>query len=203
MKGLQAIVFDAGNVLINYDEALLLRNIAARAGKTTAEVERYVRGTPHVTELALGKLTGRQFYRIVARDLGFAGNYDEFAAVWCEVLTPIEPMMKLAAQLATRLPRVLLSNTNAIHMQYVTEHFPVLAEFDAQILSHEVGLLKPDPAIFELTLRQGGLEAERTFFVDDLRQNVDAARAVGMQAVQFESAEQVRRELTKLGVLTI
>ncbi len=203
MKCLHAIVFDIGNVLIRYDEALVLRSFAARTGKTPAEIERYIHSAPHVTELALGRITPRGFYRAVAGDLGFPGSFKEFAACWNEGLTPIEPMMELAAQLATRLSRVALSNTNAIHMQYIHEHFPLFQEFDAQVLSHEVGLLKPDPAIFELTLRQCGLEAERTLFIDDLQANVDGARAVGMQAIQFESAEQVRRELTKLGVLTI
>ena len=88
-------------------------------------------------------------------------------------------------------------------MQYINERFPLLQEFDAQILSHEVGLLKPDPAIFELTLRHCGLEADRTLFIDDLRANVEAARALGMSAIQFESAEQIRAELTNRGVLSI
>ena len=202
-KGLQAIVFDLGNVLIRYDEQLVLRNFAARTGKTPEEIARYLLSTPHVTELALGKVTPRGFYRTVAHDLVFAGSFEEFAASWNESLTAIEPMMELAASLATRLPRVVLSNTNAIHMEYITGTFPILQEFDSQILSHEVGLLKPDAAIYRLTLQQCGLEADRTLFIDDLRANVEGARAVGMQAIQFESVEQIRAELTNRGVLTI
>ncbi len=203
MNRLHAIVFDIGNVLVHYDEALVLRSFAARTGKTSAEIERYIQIAPHVTELALGKITPRRFYRTVACELGFPGSFEEFAVCWNEGLTPIESMMDLAAQLATRLSRVALSNTNAIHMQYIHEHFPLFQEFDAQILSYEVGLRKPDPAIFELTLRRCGLVAKRMLFIDDLQANVEGGRAVGMQAIQFESAEQVRRELTKLGVLTI
>jgi glucose-1-phosphatase len=203
MSDIDAVVFDLGNVLLRFDETITRDRLASRTGKTAGEIESYFRGTPHVMHLVLGKVTGQRFCRIVSKDLGFDGDFEEFTAIWSEIFTPIEPMLELAASLATRLPRILLSNTNAIHMHHVLEHYPVLQEFDAQILSHEVGLLKPDRAIYELTLRHSGLEASRTLFIDDLRANVEGARAVGMRAIQFEGVEQVRQELTKLGVAGI
>jgi HAD superfamily hydrolase (TIGR01509 family) len=203
MSGIDAVVFDLGNVLLRFDETITRDRLAARTGKTPGQVETYFRTTPHVMHLVLGKMTGQRFYRIVAEDLGFDGDYDEYAAIWSEIFTPIKPMLKLAERLATQLPRLLLSNTNAIHMQYVFEHYPMLRNFDAHILSHEVGLLKPDRAIYELTIRRTGLKAGRVLFVDDIRANVEGARAVGMRAIRFEGAEQVRQELTKLGVAGI
>jgi glucose-1-phosphatase len=203
MSEIDAVVFDLGNVLLRFDETITRDRLAARTGKTPGEVETYFRTTPHVMHLVLGKMTGRKFYRIVSKDLGFDGDYDEFAAIWSEIFTPIEPMLKLAANLAKRLPRLLLSNTNAIHMTYVFQHYPMLLEFDAQILSHEVGWLKPDRAIYEFALRHSGLAAGRTLFIDDIRANVDGARAVGMRAIQFAGVEPVRQELTKLGVAGI
>ena len=203
MSGLQAIIFDLGNVLVRVDEARAMERLASRTGKTLDEIEAYVKRTPYATELALGKLTGRQFYRIVSKDLRFDGPYEAFVAIWSEIFEPIEPMVELAAALATRLPRVILSNTNALHIEYIFEHFPIIREFDAHVFSHEVGLLKSDAAIYRLTLDRCGVEAGRTLFVDDLRANVEGARAVGMHAIQFESAEQVRQELTKFGVSPI
>ena len=116
---------------------------------------------------------------------------------------PLEPMMELAAQLATRLSRVALSNTNAIHMQYIHEHFPLFQEFDAEILSHEVGLLKPDESIYRLALKKAGLIAEQAVFIDDLSANVDGARRVGLHAIHHQNVETTRAELTKLGVTPI
>ena len=203
MSGLDAVIFDLGNVLLRFDDTIARDRMAARTGKTAGEIETYFRGTPHVTHLALGKMTGQRFYRTVSKDLGFDGDYGEFAAIWSEIFTPIEPMLELAAGLATRLPRILLSNTNVIHMRYILDRFPVLQDFDAQILSYEVGLLKPDRAIYELTLRQCGLEAGRTLFIDDLRANVEGALAVGMRAIPFVDSAQVRQELTKHGVMPI
>ena len=92
---------------------------------------------------------------------------------------------------------------NALHIEYIFEHYPFIQEFDAHVLSHEVGLLKPDAAIYRLTLDRCGLEAERTLFVDDILANVEGARAVGMHAIVFDSADQVRQELTNFGVSPI
>jgi putative hydrolase of the HAD superfamily len=203
MSGIDAIVFDLGNVLLKYDERIARDRMAARTGKSAVEVESYFRTTPYATPLTLGKITGLEFYRTVAKDLGFDGDYGEFAAIWSEIFTPIKPMLELAAGLAPRRPRIILSNTNAIHMSYVHEHFPQIREFDDQVLSHEVGLLKPDRAIYELTVRRSGCEAARMLFIDDLQANVEGARGAGMQSIRFEDVEQLRQELTKLGVPTI
>jgi glucose-1-phosphatase len=203
MSGIQVIVFDLGNVLLHVDEALGAERLAARTGKTRDEIERYFRSTPYVTEFALGKRTKRAFYRTVARDLGFDGPYEEFARIWAEVFTPIPSMIELAERLKRRVARVLLSNTNVIHMEYIHEHFPFVSEFDDQIFSYEVGLLKPDEAIYRLVIDRCGLTAERIVFIDDLAANAEGARRVGMQAIHHQTPDQTRQELTKLGIAPI
>ena len=203
MSGIDAIIFDLGGVLVHLDEAHALERFAARTGRTVADISDYLRRTSHATEFALGKLTRRRFYRVVAKDLNFDGSYEEFAQVWSEIFSPIEPMVALAESLRTQLPRVILSNTNPFHIDYVVEHYPWINDFDAQVLSYEVGLLKPDAAIYELTLRQCGLQAPRAVFIDDLAANVEAARRVGIHGIHYQNVDQVRSELTKLGVAPI
>jgi putative hydrolase of the HAD superfamily len=203
MSNVDAVVFDLGNVLIAVDEPRGAAQIAARTDKSPADVSAYFRSTPHAIELSLGKITKRQFYRTVAQDLGFRGEYDDFARAWADIFTPIEPMIALAQELATRRPRLLLSNTNIIHIEWVTERYPWLGEFDALIYSHEVGLLKPDAAIYQLAVQRAGLPAERLLFIDDLAINVEAARHAGSQAWQHGDPAATRAQLTKLGVLTI
>lgn len=203
MSGIDAVIFDLGNVLLEVHEQRATDRLAARTGKTSADIEAYARGTPYATELALGKLTRRQFFRIVVGDLGFDGAYEEFALIWSEIFAPIQPMVQLAESLKTRVPRLILSNTNAIHMDYIFEQYPWIHDFDAHILSHEVGLLKPDAAIYEHALGKCGLTAERTVFLDDIAANVEAARRVGLRAIHYQNAEQARAELTKLGVAPI
>ena len=154
MNDIDAIIFDLGNVLVAVDEGRAADRLAERTGKMRQQIDDYARSTPYATELALGKLAKKQFFRTVAKDLAFDGTYEEFASIWAEIFTPIEPMIALAESLKNRVPRLILSNTNVIHMDYILEHFPFLHDFDAHVLSHEVGLLKPDIAIYEHTLKK-------------------------------------------------
>jgi FMN phosphatase YigB (HAD superfamily) len=70
--------------------------------------------------------------------------------------------------------------------------------FSGIVISSEVRLLKPEPAIYRHLLDRHGLEAARTAFIDDLPANAEGARACGMHAIQFRDIEQVRRELFEL-----
>jgi putative hydrolase of the HAD superfamily len=203
MNDIDAVIFDLGNVLVAVDEERAADRLAARTGKTRQQITEYARGMSHAMNLALGKLTRQQFFETVVHDLAFDGTYAEFAAIWSEIFTPIEPMIALAGSLKNRACRLVLSNTNAIHMDYILERFPFLRDFDALVLSHEVGLLKPDPAIYKYTVEKHGLTAARAVFIDDMAVNVEGARRVGLQAIQFYNAEQARAELTKLGLSPI
>ncbi|MEI6084910.1 MAG: hypothetical protein WCS70_11485, partial [Verrucomicrobiota bacterium] len=89
MTGIDAVIFDLGNVLISLHEQRALDRFAARTGKPVAEIQAYFLTTAHATELALGKMTKRQFYRTVAGDFGFTGDYEEFAFIYSDIFEPI------------------------------------------------------------------------------------------------------------------
>jgi FMN phosphatase YigB (HAD superfamily) len=200
---IDAVIFDLGNVLLEVDETRALQRICARTGRTPREVEHYFVSTPFGVQLSLGELSKKKFYEIVARDLPFDGSYEEFASIWSEIFTPIEPMVALATELKGRMPRFILSNTNAIHMDYIFANYPFMRAFNGYVLSYEVGLMKPDPRIYELALQKFGLAAGQTAFVDDILANVESARNVGLRAVHYQNAGQAREELTKLAVAPI
>jgi FMN phosphatase YigB (HAD superfamily) len=93
----------------------------------------------------------------------------------------------------------LLSNIHPAMIAYLRENFEWLELFDFKTFSAEVRLIKPDPAIYEHTLRGLGVRAGETLFVDDREINVLAARELGIHTVQFRSVEQLRRELEAIG----
>ena len=203
MKPVQAIIFDLGNVLLRVDEMRFARRLAAQATKNPATLVEFFTRSAAVIEYSTGKSSARKFYEAVVRETSFGGTFEEFTTIWNEIFTPIQPTLSLAMNLKGKLPRIILSNTNALHMDYVFREFPEIRDFDGHILSHDVGHLKPDAPIYNLTLQRYGLQAERTVFIDDLAANCAGARAVGLQTIQCQSPNQVCRELTKLGVLSI
>jgi 2-haloacid dehalogenase len=94
-----------------------------------------------------------------------------------------------------------LSNWSAETFPLARERFPFLAWFDGLVISGEERLAKPDRRIFELLLDRFGLTPAATVFVDDSAANVAAAGAVGLDAVLFRDAAQLRRDLTARGLL--
>jgi putative hydrolase of the HAD superfamily len=99
---------------------------------------------------------------------------------------------------AAGLTTALLSNMQFDMAAHARKNFAWFAHFDYQILSCEVRLIKPDVAIFRHTVERLGVRPQEALFVDDREANVEAAREVGLHAIQFHSAEQLRGELEKM-----
>ena len=97
-----------------------------------------------------------------------------------------EPNIALARALRAAGTRIgLLSNAAPDLRELIVPHFGVDIEWDAQVVSGLDGLAKPDPAIYRLAAERVGVPIGRCFFIDDLAENVEAARAAGMTAHQF------------------
>jgi 2-haloacid dehalogenase len=131
-----------------------------------------------------------------------AGLIEAYRSRWPEMLGGCFPeTLKIMRRLRGEgIPIYALSNWAAETFAATRDRFPFLDEFDGILLSGQVGVGKPDPAIFRLFLVRFGLTAESTVFIDDNPANVAAARSLGLQALLFENAAQVRLELQALGL---
>jgi putative hydrolase of the HAD superfamily len=107
----------------------------------------------------------------------------------------------LLASLHERHRLLILSNTNPIHFPMLKANYPLFRHFDGYVLSYEVGVLKPDAAIYEEAIARAECRPEECFFTDDILVNVEAGREHGMDSVQFLSAGQLEGELRLRGVL--
>jgi HAD superfamily hydrolase (TIGR01509 family) len=96
---------------------------------------------------------------------------------------------------------LLLSNTNAVHFDWIRENYPILRHFDGLVLSYEVGHMKPAPEIYREAVRLAGCRREQCYFTDDTAANVEGAIREGLDAVQFVSSDQLRSDLAARGVL--
>jgi len=111
-----------------------------------------------------------------------------------------EDTLALVKKLHNKYPLGLISNTIEQHAQ-INRESGLFEEFDVVILSNEVGLEKPQKEIFELTSERMRIPLSELLFIDDIMRWVDAAKESGMQAVQFETAAQLERDLAKLQVV--
>jgi putative hydrolase of the HAD superfamily len=85
-------------------------------------------------------------------------------------------------------------------LEVLLEKFAWIEDFDVLIWSYQHGLVKPDPAIYRLVLERLGTAPEETLFLDDKLENIEAARQLGMQGLQFTTVDQLREDLISSGL---
>jgi|SRR5580704_1582068 putative hydrolase of the HAD superfamily len=117
--------------------------------------------------------------------------------IWCH---PYPAILDWVSQLrAAGIKTAVLSNMPWDLATHVRANFKWMEDFSFQTLSAEVRLIKPDPAIYEHTLRGLGVAAAESLFLDDREGNIRAASALGMHAIQFHSVAQLKRDLAASG----
>jgi 2-haloacid dehalogenase len=201
---IEAVVFDLGGVLIDWDPRYLYRSLFGDEASMEAFLSTVT--TPEWNER---QDLGRPFADGIAElTSAFPQHVDLIAAYrarWDEMLAgEIDGATDLLEELFDAdVPLYGLTNWSAETFPVARQRFPWLARFRGVIVSGEVGIGKPDLGIFQLVLSRFGLRADRTLFVDDLKVNVNAADRCGYQTLLFTSIEQVRAHLAAEGLLPV
>jgi len=196
-------VFDIGGVLIDWNPRYLYRKLFA---EDTAAMEEFLT-TVCTPEWNLQQDAGRPWQdaidELTARYPDKAELIAAYHLHWDEMVPgPIPGTTDLLWDLKRRgNPVYCITNFSVDKLDRARERFDVLNAFDGIVISGEVRLVKPDPAIYRRLLDDNGLKAEDTVFIDDVQKNVDGARAVGMHAVRFVDADTLRRDLIGYGML--
>jgi glucose-1-phosphatase len=201
-RQVDAVILDLGNVLVFHDNPLLVRRIVARAGGGDEGERRLAEALSGSLSEAInrGELDAEAVRREVCRLAGGDIPMPEFLALWNSHFTPHEAVFPRVEALSAELPLVLLSNTHALHWEFVRQRIPVLRRFRAFVLSHEVGATKPDPAIYRCAAEAAGVPPRRAAFFDDVPAYVDAACALGFQGRVFSDAATFEGQLRALGL---
>ena len=200
-KSARALIFDLGNVILNFDHMVAVKRACADSGCTPEQAYTAVFASGLEKAYDEGCVTSQEFHRQVARRLNWDVSFERFREIWCDIFEVNEPVAALLHEVKGRHRRLLLSNTNEMHFAYCMERFPVLQLLDELVLSYELGFRKPDPRIFREAVRRSGLPAGDCVYVDDVADFVEVARAEGMRAAQYTSAEQLRADLIEFGIL--
>jgi putative hydrolase of the HAD superfamily len=191
----KAVIFDLGKVLIHFDFKRGYQALEGLCPYPAAEIPKRIGSSDLVERFETGMVEPRDFVAQLSRILDLNVDYDGFCTIWNSIFTdPLIPEAMLEG-LAARYRLLLLSNTNAIHFEAIRRNYPLLRHFHALILSYEVKAMKPQAAIFEKAVELAGCRPEECFYTDDIAAYVEAARALGIDAVQFHSAAQIQEEL--------
>lgn len=201
--GRDIVVFDLGGVLIDWDPRHLYRKLFAG---DEAAMEHFL-ATVCTHEWNRRQDAGRSFAegaRLLKAEHPDKGELiDAYGARFDEMLAgPIAGSIDILAELRDRgTPLYGLTNWSAETYAPARERFAFLSWFQGILVSGEVGVVKPDPRIFQLLIERFAVDPQRTIYIDDVEANVAAARPFGIHAVRFTTPVALRDELVELGLL--
>ena len=195
--GVDALLFDLGNVLLAFDFGRACAHWARAAGVPLERVSaRFALGAEyHAYER--GEIDDATFFAHLRGQLDLPLDDATLLHGWNAIfIGPVPGMPEVVASLAQQVPLHVFSNTSDAHQRFFSEAYAdVLRPFRTVSCSHRVGHRKPTREAFEAVLERIGLPAERVAFFDDLDDNVDGARAVGLHAFRARSVHDVQAAL--------
>jgi len=202
---LPILMFDFGNVLGFFDYGLIYARFGARLGLSASAFQTLVESKGMkslLAELEAGAISSEAFAARVQREVGLDIPFEDFAADWRDIFELNEPVAAIVADLkAQGYTLVLGSNTNAIHADFYRRRFrEALEPFDHVVLSHEVRAMKPSSVFFDTCTAVVGASAGSCLFIDDVEENVEGARAAGLQGLVYKTPAGLVRDLKALGV---
>jgi HAD superfamily hydrolase (TIGR01509 family) len=201
LADVRAVIFDWGGVIERLPDESRIAEWERRLALAPGALPEVLWGEPW-RQLSLGAMTKDEYVQGIAAQLSLPDA--ETTRRFLEELYAgdrFSPEVVAAAQaLRNRYKVALLTNASPGQDEWILEQFgiDVQAEFDAYVNSAYVGLRKPDPAIFRLTLDQLDVAPQQAVLLDDMLRNVDSARELGIHAVQFVDPD---ASLAELGAL--
>jgi epoxide hydrolase-like predicted phosphatase len=195
---IHAVIWDLGGVLVRTEDRTPRTQAAARFGLTYEQLEDLVFNDEVATQAQLGEISGQALWEHAARKLNLSPEERSWLAEAFfagDVLDPV--LIDFTRSLRPSYKTGVISNAWA-ELPRLMEHWQILDAFDHITGSGDVGVMKPDPRIYRLSLHGLGVEPQEAVFIDDNPANVEGARMVGLHAVRFQSREQVLSEIVKL-----
>ncbi|MBX2945039.1 MAG: HAD family phosphatase [Cyclobacteriaceae bacterium] len=194
------LIFDLGGVIIDLSVERTIQSICDLSGVRPDQVRHAYRTHTEFYAYERGEITDAEFRQVLQRIFSFSAPDEQIDSAWNAMLVQL-PVAKL--QLLDRLKKrfsvAVLSNTNNIHLSFVNQSmlpqvdaFSSLNDyFHVHYYSHLVGKRKPESQIFTQVLDENNYVPEQTLFLDDNKENIEAAAALGIQTFLVEHPDRV------------
>ena len=203
LKDTETIIFDLGEVIIDLDSKKVIDQFQKHSDKSAEEIIRLISKSQDLINYEVGKMTDVEFCQVVNELLSIELSQASFEAIWNSFLGTIHlDKLRLMLDLKEKYNVLILSNTNAIHQRAFDRHIGGLIPSKTMAdmvhtayYSHELGLRKPDPHIYQKVIDLQNLNPAKTLFFDDRLENITAAQARGIQAIQVTYSDQILDQL--------
>jgi len=198
---IRAIISDIGRVIVGVDVSRAMQGLSTGIALSPKEIWSAIEKDPRFMDLQDGRISARDWHLHIVRRLGGNLTYEQFVQAWNAALLPetLQPD-SLWAGLSKKYRLSLLSNTDPIHVAHMESTFTFFKYFPVRIYSCVVGSSKPNPVIYQDALRATKVKANEAVYIDDLEENVAAAKSLGMIGVHCAIPSTLIDSLKSAGV---
>ncbi|OGX11098.1 MAG: hypothetical protein A2351_07900 [Omnitrophica bacterium RIFOXYB12_FULL_50_7] len=197
---IKAVIFDLGNVLVNYDVQKAARRFSKAGGISKLRIWAHFFLSKFEQAYTRGEMSTREFYREATRVFKNPVPYATFKYYWNDIFWENPGMEKLLIRIKKHYPIYLISNTNSLHYNHIKKNFKLLRHFKRKFPSHEVKARKPDLKIYQRVLRKISLRPEETVFIDDMKSFIRGAQKAGMHTIHFRGLANLKRDLKRFRI---
>lgn len=186
-------LFDLGNTVIKLAYERVMENICKSASVTRDELLEIFEAPASYRDMERGTASFADFHETLRQRAGYRGSLQDFQAIWTDFFDgPIAGIEEVIEEVRKKYRVAFLSNSNEVHAEVIPRVFAGLFRKDDRfIFSYRFQCAKPDPELYRRALEVVGALPQQVVFIDDLLENVHAARALGMQAFQFSDSAQL------------
>jgi glucose-1-phosphatase len=196
---IRAVIWDLGGVIVRTEDYARRDSLAQRLGIGRLDLEEIVFAGESGDSAQLGKIDADRHWENVAAHFSWpAGNIQAFQDDFWGGDVLDWTLVEYIRSLRPAYHVGLLSNAFSSLRHFVTNVWKFSDAFDTMVISAEVGVMKPDPAIYHLAAQRLGVHPAEAVFIDDMPRNAAAARAAGMNAIRFVTRQQTLSDLDHL-----
>ncbi len=195
---IKAVLSDMGGVIVDYRPPPACFDFIEDPESKMELIE------PYWKQFESGLIAGRDFYEIFRKNFGYFESYENFRSDFSEgfQFELNKEVFDFILSLKTKDNGpilYMLSNINEFHFEHIDKRWPgVFSNFLRNFYSFKLKMMKPQPEIFLYAKEHINFSVYNTLFIDDKKENCDAARKVGFTAIQFESIGQLKADYAKL-----
>jgi glucose-1-phosphatase len=188
-------VFDLGNVLVDVNVKKFVDNLE-KEGLQPPKVLELVYDVKLKDLLESGKIDFNSFYLKCKKRLNANLSRKRFSEIFNDMFSPVPEMAKILNEIkkSKKYKIFLLSNTNSLHFNFIRNNYDYINLIDRFALSYRLKAIKPDSKIYLLLASKFKIVPEETVFIDDLKENCEAAKKLGFNVIHFANYDSFKQE---------
>lgn len=195
----RAVLFDIGGVLARDIEKYMMKDIAEKHGKDYSELMSIRKKWWRL--YALDKISEKAYWEGFLKEAGINSPKTEFLKLPYKYMVEVEGTIGIAKRLKKTCKLVIISDHSREWGEECVRRFGLDRVFDSIIFSYKVKSLKPEARIFKAAIKAAHAKPEEILFIDNKKENTDAAEMLGMKAILFTDAEDLEKRLLNMGLL--